>query len=234
MIRKKVLLIMEVALATEFIWYVCRWVRSFGKKTWNARITEKVNVCKSKQNISKVMFFSNEASLCRAHVISEEPCLRDSCPVRYLREVESYINRAKRNLDVCMYTLTCQLLLNAIVNAHKRGVLVRIIMDHRMACNQEMQIGLFYNNGVPIRLDDLGVLMHHKFAVVDNDIVITGSVNWTMSGFFGNFEHLLVTNHCVLVQPFVNEFNKLWKIFSESAEKSQHSVQHPVIDTNSQ
>lgn len=47
-----------------------------------------------------------------------------------------------------MYMLTCQLLSNAIVNAHKRGVLVRIIMDRSMACNEAAQTALFYKNGM--------------------------------------------------------------------------------------
>lgn len=58
--------------------------------------------------------------------------------------------------------------------------------------------------------------MHHKFLIVDNDLVITGSTNWTMSAFFGNFDHLVVTNQHSLVRPFVDEFDRLWKIFSKS------------------
>ncbi|KOC68726.1 Mitochondrial cardiolipin hydrolase [Habropoda laboriosa] len=180
------------------------------------------------------MFFSNESNLCRAHASSDEICLKDCCPVRYLREVESYINRAERSLDVCMYILSCQLLSNAIVNAHKRGVFVRIIMDRHMASNESAQTALFYNNGVPIRLKDLGVLMHHKFAIVDNDIVITGSMNWTMSGFFGNFENLLVTNHRLLLQPFIDEFDSLWKTFSNFSNMYLEPLIEPLVANSGQ
>lgn len=64
------------------------------------------------------------------------------------RKLENYINQAKESLDICMYMLTCQMLSNAIVNAHKRGVLVRIIMDRSMACNEAAQTALFYKNGM--------------------------------------------------------------------------------------
>ena len=57
------------------------------------------------------------------------------------------MDRATQSLDVCMYFLTCQSLSNAIVNAHKRGVLVRVIMDRRMSSNGATQTILFYNNG---------------------------------------------------------------------------------------
>lgn len=46
-----------------------------------------------------------------------------------------------------MYMFTCHSLSNAIVNAHKRGVLVRIIMDRQMGSNDAAQTALFYNNG---------------------------------------------------------------------------------------
>ncbi|XP_017767277.1 PREDICTED: mitochondrial cardiolipin hydrolase [Eufriesea mexicana] len=177
------------------------------------------------------MFFTKESSLCRIHFADKQTCLKDSCPVRYLRKLESYIHQTTRSLDVCMYMLTCQLLSNAIVEAHKRGVLVRIIMDLQMACTDAAQTSLFHNNGVPLRLVYNDVLMHHKFVIVDNAIVITGSTNWTMSAFFGNFDHVVVTNQHLLVQPFVVEFDRLWKTFSKSQEKY---VDEPSVDSSLQ
>lgn len=56
--------------------------------------------------------------------------------------------------------------------------------------------------------------MHHKFAIIDNSILITGSTNWTKSAFFGNFENILITNESALVQPFIIEFNRLWAEFN--------------------
>lgn len=55
----------------------------------------------------------------------------------------------------------------------------------------------------------LDVLVHHKFVIIDNNIVMTGSINWTKSAFFGNFENVLVTNESAIVKPFVNEFERI-------------------------
>lgn len=38
---------------------------------------------------------------------------------------------------------------------------------------------------------------------------MTGSINWTKSAFFGNFENVLVTNESAIVKPFVNEFERI-------------------------
>lgn len=55
--------------------------------------------------------------------------------------------------------------------------------------------------------------MHHKFAVIDKRILITGSTNWTKNGFFGNFENIIITNQAGLAQEFSDEFDRLWRIF---------------------
>ncbi|KAI7822388.1 mitochondrial cardiolipin hydrolase-like protein [Gamsiella multidivaricata] len=56
--------------------------------------------------------------------------------------------------------------------------------------------------------------MHHKFAVVDDALVINGSYNWTKGARFDNRENLTLTNAPKAVQGFKSEFEKLWKEFA--------------------
>ncbi|CAL7941514.1 unnamed protein product [Xylocopa violacea] len=214
----QILLVGGIVLSSEIIWYLYKRFYKHRNTSMNTSKVSNANDHGPKEKISEVMFFREESSLCRAHFISNIDCFKDNCSVRYLRKLESYINQAEQSLDVCMYMLTCQLLAIAIVNAHKRGVLVRIIMDRHMASQGVSETALFHNNGVAIRLEQLNGLMHHKFVIVDNLMVITGSTNWTMTAFFGNFDHVLVTNQRTLVKPFVDEFDRLWKAFSKSSE----------------
>lgn len=60
--------------------------------------------------------------------------------------------------------------------------------------------------------------MHHKFVIIDNKILISGSINWTKSAFFGNYENVLVTNETAIVTPFLNEFEKMWTQFNATTE----------------
>jgi len=55
--------------------------------------------------------------------------------------------------------------------------------------------------------------MHHKFVVIDNRILITGSFNWTRQAIIGNKENLIVTTHSKLVPLYRSEFEKLWIAF---------------------
>ena len=56
--------------------------------------------------------------------------------------------------------------------------------------------------------------LHHKFAVIDNKTVITGSFNWSPSAAHTNDETLLVIHSPQLAIHFAREMDRLW----ESAE----------------
>lgn len=64
--------------------------------------------------------------------------------------------------------------------------------------------------GICVRCDRTSVHMHHKFAVVDERLLITGSLNWTQTAVQRNKENILITEDPELVQPFVKEFQRLW------------------------
>ena len=63
-----------------------------------------------------------------------------------------------------------------------------------------------------IDLADLahGNKLHHKFAVIDNKTVITGSFNWSPSAAHTNDETLLVIHSPQLAQHFTREMDRLW------------------------
>jgi len=55
-----------------------------------------------------------------------------------------------------------------------------------------------------------GDKLHHKFAVIDNKTVITGSFNWSPSAAHTNDETLLVIHSPQLAQHFTREMDRLW------------------------
>ncbi|XP_023227538.1 mitochondrial cardiolipin hydrolase-like isoform X2 [Centruroides sculpturatus] len=63
---------------------------------------------------------------------------------------------------------------------------------------------------IPVRELNSPFLMHHKFAIIDEESVITGSLNWTLKALTGNHESVLITNEENVVKAYINEFEKLW------------------------
>lgn len=62
--------------------------------------------------------------------------------------------------------------------------------------------------------------MHHKFAIIDaNDAksgkAMYGSLNFSMQAIIRNYENLIITNNCIVINELNNEFEYLWGILSD-------------------
>ena len=56
-----------------------------------------------------------------------------------------------------------------------------------------------------------GDKLHHKFAVIDNKTVITGSFNWSPAAAHTNDETLLVIRSPQLAAHFTREMDRMWR-----------------------
>jgi cardiolipin hydrolase len=57
--------------------------------------------------------------------------------------------------------------------------------------------------------------MHHKFALFDQRVLLTGSYNWTRAAARDNQENIVITGDPVLVDAFTNTFEDLWRRFAQ-------------------
>jgi len=120
------------------------------------------------------------------------------------------LTAAERTADICVFTIADDRLSSAILNAHKRRVRVRILTDNDKAFDTGSDIEQFRRAGIPVRADCGPDHMHHKFAVFDSRILLTGSFNWTRSASEVNQENIIVSSDERLVAPFIKEFEALW------------------------
>ena len=124
--------------------------------------------------------------------------------------VESLINHAQTSIDVAMFSLTSRPLAWALVRAAQRGVRVRVVLDDGQARSRWSKYRFLVKRGIPVKLDNRSAYMHHKFAVIDGKLVITGSYNWTASAEKRNDENLVVLRMPEFVRAFEGEFERLW------------------------
>ena len=66
--------------------------------------------------------------------------------------------------------------------------------------------------GVPLRTDRDPNHMHHKFAIFDREVLLTGSYNWTRGAAEYNSENFVTTADPRLVAAFRAEFDRLWEL----------------------
>ena len=133
----------------------------------------------------------------------------NDCPTR----IGGLFSSARKSADVCVYTITDDRISEAIIEAHQRGVEVRIITDNEKAFDPGSDISRLERAGVKVRADRTPFHMHHKFAIFDQDLLLTGSYNWTRGAAENNEENFIVTDDRRLLEPFCELFDRLWKQF---------------------
>jgi phosphatidylserine/phosphatidylglycerophosphate/cardiolipin synthase-like enzyme len=62
--------------------------------------------------------------------------------------------------------------------------------------------------------------MHHKFAVFDASLVLTGSYNWTRGAAIENEENVIVSGDPRHVTAFSRAFERLWKRLGSPAQSA--------------
>lgn len=127
--------------------------------------------------------------------------------------IVSCIRNAKYSVKICVFTISENVITNEIIVAKKRGVSVTIITDNDKLNDKGSDIRWLADEGIRIRIDESSNHMHHKFCIVDKEILLTGSYNWTKSAADRNQENILVTEDSKMVKAYLNEYEKLWDIF---------------------
>ena len=106
------------------------------------------------------------------------------------------IRSASKCIHLAMFTFTHKRLLQELILAHKRGITLKIYLDKMQSkgCSkqvlkalQEHKIQVIHNKSRP--------LLHHKLCLIDESLLITGSLNWTQAAFKKNKELVLVINN---------------------------------------
>ena len=129
-----------------------------------------------------------------------------------LIRILKHLARATKKVDLCIYLISYPSLADLLIDLHQNDVDVRIITDGSEDEAMDSKIERLRRYGIPIKsnLRGSGALMHHKFVVIDDGLLMSGSFNWTKKAIFCNYENLLVTSQEELVKPFVAQFEKLW------------------------
>lgn len=91
------------------------------------------------------------------------------------------IDGARKTVLVQIYALTSREIVTALVNARRRGIDVRVIVDPSQLETDRRDaygVGRLASGGVPVLVDTVPGLMHNKVMIVDAEAVVTGSFNY--------------------------------------------------------
>ena len=123
------------------------------------------------------------------------------------------IEEAEHSLVFLVFSFTHEAVLDALIDAHERGVVVAGIFDESQAAGAYSVDEEAADAGLRIFVDGnentdgwAGGKLHHKVLVVDRETVVTGSMNWSNAGNDDNDEDLLVLRQADIASRYQREF----------------------------
>jgi phosphatidylserine/phosphatidylglycerophosphate/cardiolipin synthase-like enzyme len=122
--------------------------------------------------------------------------------------VVSEINGAGEEILVQAYSFTSAPIAAALVDAHKRGVAVRIILDKSQRSARYSSADFTAHSGIPTFIDSAHAIAHNKVMIIDRRVVITGSFNFTKAAEEKNAENLLVIRSAGLAEKYLANWNR--------------------------
>ena len=124
--------------------------------------------------------------------------------------LESALLRAVHRALAEVYTLTDPEVIAELVEAHRRGAMVRVLLDPNQAYNLH-GYSVLSASGVEVRWYPIprGALLHAKIGLFDGALVL-GSANWTLSGLGVNHELDIETSDPAAVAAYGARFAADW------------------------
>lgn len=125
------------------------------------------------------------------------------------------INSSGKTIDIAVYSINNNQIVNALKNAHNRGVKLRILTDKLQASSKYSKVLDLYLYGIDVKVNSKYKIEHNKFAIFDGNKISTGSFNWTESASLKNSENcVFVKRDKQTINSYKKRFEELWLLNS--------------------
>lgn len=126
------------------------------------------------------------------------------------KKIISFINSAKKSLEIAIYSLTHRDIVSAIKAAKERGIKVRVVVDREQMDGPNSLVKELMQN-VEVKIGGSKGIMHNKYTIVDNEKIETGSYNYTSSASHFNSENQIYIFEEPVVKEYMDDYEKLWE-----------------------
>ena len=127
-----------------------------------------------------------------------------------LYRIIELVRNAESSVKIASFSFTREELADELLKADIKGINIAILTEARQRNVQNSQYARLKDFGLNIRIDGNKNNMHHKFIVIDDKIVVTGSPNFSFSGFNRNDENMLIIFNEELALGFTREFDRMF------------------------
>jgi phospholipase D len=136
----------------------------------------------STTNYEPVLVSSSEISLCFTP------------PAGCAKVISNLISEARESVYVQAYGITSNEIVDQLIDAHARGVKVRVLLDKSNLSDKYSKMQQMIDIGIDVSIDKVSGIAHNKVIILDKSKVITGSFNFTKSADTRNTENVIIVN----------------------------------------
>ena len=155
--------------------------------------------------------------------ISNQWAILDGTPIQVIFSSEdnalsnliAVINDAQRSIRFLAFSFTDDPLAQAMIDRSKAGVDVKGIFETFSSNGTRSELRTFWCAQVPARQDGNPSFLHDKIIIVDESIVITGSLNFSTNADESNEENVVILDNPEIAALYLQEFEKLWNQANE-------------------
>jgi phosphatidylserine/phosphatidylglycerophosphate/cardiolipin synthase-like enzyme len=155
--------------------------------------------------------------------LSNQWAILDGTPIQVLFSAEdnavanliALVADAHSSIRFLAFSFTDYPLAQAMIDRAKAGADVRGVFETFGSNGTRSELRTFWCAGIPVRQDGNGSFLHHKVIVIDNSIVVTGSLNFSSSADEDNEENVIILDNPEIAALYLQEFDKLWEQANE-------------------
>jgi phosphatidylserine/phosphatidylglycerophosphate/cardiolipin synthase-like enzyme len=127
-------------------------------------------------------------------------------------QIINAIQNAEESIRFLAFSFTSDPIAEALLERAESGVEVTgVFEESQYFSNTGTEFDRLLNAGLDVRLDGNERNMHHKVFIIDGEIVVTGSYNFSRSAEERNDENILIIYSPELAAQYLAEFERVFK-----------------------
>jgi len=150
--------------------------------------------------------------------VNNQWAILDGSPIQVLFSAEDHIlsnlialvNDAKINIRFLAFSYTDYPLAQSMIDRAKAGVDVKGVFETFGSNSTRSELKTFWCAQIPVRQDGSASFLHDKIMIIDNSIVVTGSLNYSSNADDSNEENVVILDNPKIAALYLSEFEKLW------------------------
>jgi phosphatidylserine/phosphatidylglycerophosphate/cardiolipin synthase-like enzyme len=120
------------------------------------------------------------------------------------------VEEARRSIRFMAFSFTLDEIGTAVLARANAGVDVRGIFETRSSETEYSEMPALFCAGLPVRQDGNPRTFHHKVFIIDEQVLVTGSFNFSDNADSSNDENVIIITSTELASEYLEEFERRW------------------------